>query len=270
MARRRTGGIQRLNQLFDIWLRQYDTPALSNEAEHLPLRRDMVTLLTFVRDNKVVGTQRTGNMPLKAIRQVTADFVNPPQLDMTIGDKTYKVKSETEVWPLYYLHVLAEIGYLLECAPARRWQLTAGGSAFLNNPPLIQVVYLFLVWWHQVNWLVAYPFGGMGEALPPDFNKLTRDHLLDTGGAGQPVSFEQFADGLIEKTGLVWTARDSTFARMSLHSAIERMVIQILVTFGGVTGTYIQKPLGRETIENLDTFTLTPLGEALLTAAAMM
>lgn len=31
------------------------------QAEALPLRRDMVALLTYVRDNRVTGTQSTGN-----------------------------------------------------------------------------------------------------------------------------------------------------------------------------------------------------------------
>jgi hypothetical protein len=36
-------------------------------AEELALRRDVVTLLTYLRDNKVTGTQSTGNLPLKAV-----------------------------------------------------------------------------------------------------------------------------------------------------------------------------------------------------------
>ena len=41
----------------------------------------MVTLLIYLRDNRVIGTQSTGNFPLKAIREVTAGFVDPPVLD---------------------------------------------------------------------------------------------------------------------------------------------------------------------------------------------
>ena len=32
--------------------------------------------------------------------------------------------------------------------------------------PLFQLAFLLYVWWFQVNWLVAYPFGGIGEDLP--------------------------------------------------------------------------------------------------------
>lgn len=270
MTKRNSNGNQLAGQHFEAWLRHHNTPEFAHQAEKLPLRRDMITLLTYVRDNKVVGTQSTGNMPLKAVRQVTAQFVNPPQLDTTIGEHTYRLRSEVDVWPLYYLHILAEVGNLLKTAPGRRWQLTANGKKFLSNPPLVQIVYLFGFWWNQVNWLVAYPPRGMGEELPPTFSAITLGHLQKTCPVGKSVSFEKFADELIEKTGIVWTAQDTTFARMFLHSAIERMVIEILVVFGGVECKHEDEPLGSEAISKLVTFELTQFGRALLDAVAIM
>jgi hypothetical protein len=170
---------------------------------------------------------------------------------------------------LYYLHILAEVGGLLRTAPAQRWQLTSAGKKFLDNPPLVQVVYLFITWWNKVNWLVAYPMQGMGESLPPFFNVFTLGHLQETCAVGKTVSFEKFADGLIEKTGLVWTAQDSSFARMSLHSSIERMVIEVLVTFGGAKCKYQEKPLGSGITSELETFEVTQFGRALLDAVAI-
>lgn len=177
MQRRVDNEIESAERLFDVWLQQYHNSKMIREAEALPLRRDMVTLLTHVRDNRIVGTQSTGNMPLKAVREVTARFVKPPQLDHTIGDHTYKLRSETDVWPLYFLHILAEVGGLLVIAPARRWWLTSGAESFLALDPLLQVSFLLTVWWHQVNWLVAYPFEGMGEELPSSFNVVTLAQL---------------------------------------------------------------------------------------------
>src|SRR5689334_17841986 len=108
MTRKSPNGSQLAGQYFNVWLRHYDTPEFSHQAEKLSIRRNMITLLAYVRDNKVIGTQSTGNMPLKAVREVTACFVDPPQLDTTIGERTYRLRSETEVWSLYYLHILAE------------------------------------------------------------------------------------------------------------------------------------------------------------------
>jgi len=239
------------------------------QMEELALRRDMLTLLTYVRDNKVVGTQSTGNMPLKAVREVTACFVNPPVLEETIGDHTYRLRSETDIWPLYFLHVLAEVGKLLDVAPARRWRLTRSGEEFLNAPPVIQVLVLLSIWWYQVNWLVAYSFVGMGDALPPALNTIALAHLRALP-VERAVAFEPFADELIAKAGLRWTSRDTTFHRSALHSAVEFMVINILKNFGVLKVAYREEPLGLGTISTLDTFELTPLGNVLLGALSFM
>jgi len=90
------------------------------QADALPLRRDMVALLTYVHDNRVTGTQSTGNLPLKAVREVTARFVHPPVLETTVGDRTFRVRSEYDAWPLYFLHTLADVGGLLVGGRARR------------------------------------------------------------------------------------------------------------------------------------------------------
>ena len=261
--------IESSERRFNVWLQRYHNSKKVREAEALPLRRDMVTLLTHVRDNRIVGTQSTGNMPLKAVREVTARFVKPPQLDHTIGDHTYKLRSEADVWPLYYLHILAEVGGLLIIAPARRWWLSSGADSFLALDPLLQVSFLLTVWWHQVNWLVAYPFEGMGEELPSSFNVATLAQLraLTTETA---ISFEAFADALIEKTGLTWTAPDSSAATMLLRSSIARMVIDILANFGAAKREYREEPLGKGTTSCLDAFDITPFGKALLDAVAIV
>jgi hypothetical protein len=228
----------------------------------------MVTLLTFVRDNKVVGTQSTGNMPLKAVRKVTARFVEPPQLDTTVGDHTYRLRSEANVWPLYFLHILAEVGGLLAIARARRWRLTSTGEQFLGAAPLFQVPFLLTTWWYEINWLVAYPFAGMGDALPPSFNLAILARLRSLP-VGTSIAFEEFADAVIEETGLTWTAPDSRFSAMLLRSSIERMVIAILTSFGAVEREYREEPAGKGTTFRLAAFEIMPFGKALLDAIAI-
>jgi hypothetical protein len=268
LSKRSANQNESLERRLSAWLAQYHNAEMVRQAQVLPLRRDMVTLLMFVRDTKVVGTQSTGNMPLKAVRKVTARFVRPPQLDTTIGDHTYRLRSEADVWPLYFLHCLAEVGNLLAIAPARRWRLTPVGEKFLGTAPLLQVPFLLTTWWYEVNWLVAYPFAGMGDALPPSFS-LTMLTRLRSLPIGTPTPFEEFADGLIEETGLTWTAQDSSAATMLLRGSIERMVITILADFGAVKREYREKPLGKGTISKLATFEITPFGKALLDAVAI-
>jgi hypothetical protein len=249
-------------QRLQRWLRRHHTPERLSEAQALPLRQDLVTLLEYVRDNKVVGTKTTGNMPLKAIREVTARFVDPPVLDATIGERTYKLRTEYDVWPLYFLHILVEVGGLVSVAPGRRWRVTPDAPQFLQLDPLFQLAYLLFVWWFNVNWLVAYPFEGIGEDLPEAFERVTlsRLHYLRVGAE---VPFDAFADGLIANTALAWSVPELDHARMFLRSAIKRMVVDVLEDFGGCKSTYRENPLVKS-IQDLDTFEITPLGAALL------
>jgi hypothetical protein len=256
-----------LERRLRAWLDLHSNDELVRQADALALRRDMVTLLTFVRDNKVVGTQTTGNMPLKALREVTARFVTPPALETTIGAQTFKVRSETDVWQLYFLHILAGVGALLKTGPARRWRLTPGGEAFLEADPLFQVSFLLSTWWHQVNWLVAYPYEGMGESLPPFFGVLTLGYLKFLP-VRTKVPFEEFADRVIEKAGLEWHAPKSEFAYISLRGSIARMVIFILEDFGALQLEHHEEPLGKGTTSRLVAFEITPFGQALLDVVA--
>ena len=127
-------------------------------AESLPLRRDVLALLTYLRDQRVTGTQATGNLPLKAVRAVCALFVDPPKLEGKVGDQVFPVRNETEVWPLYFRHVLAAMAGLVTGGPARRWRLTDRGEQFLAAPAAAQVWRLFATWWTRVNWLIAFPW----------------------------------------------------------------------------------------------------------------
>ncbi len=254
-----TGG--QFNALFV----QLSDAEIARQSEALPLRRDIVTLLTYVRDNKVVGAQSTGNMPLKAVREVTARFVNPPELESTVGEYTYRIRSEVDLWALHFLRIIAEVGRLITVAPGRRWRLTSKGAEFLAAEPILQVVSSLAIWWFEVNWLVAYSYEGMGDDLPPSFNRITLNHLLS-----QPILekivFKDFANELIEETGLTWTAKKISAAPMLLRGSIARMVIHIIANFGLIEREYKEEQIGKETTPMLDAFEITPFGRALLEA----
>ena len=79
MQRGASSNPRSIEQNFVAWMQQYHNAKTIAQADALPLRRDMVTLLGYVRDHKVVGTQSTGNMPRKAVREVTARFAEPPR-----------------------------------------------------------------------------------------------------------------------------------------------------------------------------------------------
>jgi hypothetical protein len=239
---------------------------IRSQAESLPLRRDVVTLLRYVRDNKVVGTQSTGNLPLKAVREVTAHFVEPPVLDVTIADRTYKLRTEADVWPLYFLHILAEVGSLVSWGRARRWRLTEDGSTFLGLRAFNQVSFLFSVWWGRVNWLVADSTARAGDELPEGFQRRTLA-VLRGYAVSETVSFTTFSDELVEKAELEWAAPDDDApSMMFVHHSIERMVIDVMENFGVVDPKYRYREElpGFGTLSRLDSFQITTFGHVLL------
>jgi hypothetical protein len=253
---------------FQRWLAKHHTPGMVCQAEELTLRRDMVTLLQYVLENKAVGTQSTGNMPLKAVREVTAQFVNPPKLDSSIGDRVYRLRSEADVWPLHFLRILAEVGELVQIAPARRWQVTLEGKRFLSMDSLLQVSFLLTVWWYQVNWLIVYPYEGMGETLPRGFEQTALEYLLALP-VGERIEFEECADEIIEATGLTWRVEIDNTHRL-LQGSIKRMIVDQIASFGGVEREFREKPLGKGAISELVAFEITALGRVLLEGVAVL
>jgi len=234
-------------------------------AEELPLRRDVVYLLTYLRDNRVTGTQSTGNLPLKAISEICAKFVNPPQLVIVIGKYVHHLRSEFEVWPLYFRHVLVSVGGLVTGGPGRRWKLTPLGERFLAAPPTLQVWLLLATWWIQTNWAIASPFDLRDGPSSLEFTRSALKHLLDIP-AGEQASFAQFADLMIEDSRMVWPTENQDNAQSFLRSIIRGTVIDPLVEFGILQTEYETQTRHGEEFHELSSFRITPFGKGLLEA----
>ena len=234
-------------------------------AEDLSLRRDMVTLLTYLRDNRVAGTPATGNLPLKAVREICARFVDPPMLEEVIGDRVFRVRSESEVWPLFFVHVLATVAGLITGGSGRRSRLTTLAGRFLAAPAPLQVWLMFATWWTQVNWAIASPHDLGPGYLTAGFTQIVLQRLL-AEPAGEMVSFEPFADRLIEDARWVWPIQDQDSARVILHGIVERVVIDPLRALGILTAEYQpHRTLGPRYPE-LSALRITALGHGLLEA----
>lgn len=232
-------------------------------VESLALRRDMVTVLSYLNKNRVVGTQSTGNLPLKAVREICAQFVHPPALEEKIGDKIYKIRSEDDVYLLYYLHTLASMGGFVMGGQARVWKLTTEGYEFLNVPASIQLGFMFALWWHQTDWRIAFPFSGLDRGLPKGFDTISLKSLLELP-VGRSISYEPFADKLIKETRFAWPSVDQTFAQSTLRSAVARMVIYPLSHFGILEYELKEKTSDGYKSKYLAQIRLTPFGKGLL------
>ncbi len=232
-------------------------------ADELPLRLDVITLLTYLRDNRIIGTQSTGNLPLKAVNEICAQFVNPPELEVIIGDYVYRIRTETDVWPLLFRHVLVSVGGLVIGGLGRRWKLTPLGERFLAETAPRQVWLLLATWWLQTNWAIASPYDFEDGSMSAGFSRLALEHLLNLS-MGESVSFEFFADRMIEDSRIVWPIQDQERVRLILSSVIERLVINPLVDFGILHPKYEpHKTLGAE-FRELATFRITQFGRGLL------
>jgi hypothetical protein len=236
------------NEALARWLKQLDNDQAA-WAEKLVLRRDMITLLEYLQVNRVSGTSTRGNFPLKTVREITAKFVNPPKLDQTIENYTFKMHSEEEVWPLYQLHVLGVAGGLLEGGQSKKWRVTQAGEGFLDAAAPIQAWALFSTWWMAVNWLIAFPLGAQGNYLPDGFKDQCRQALLKLP-AGERIEFELFANQLIKTARLTWPNADPDRAQEFSSHFVERTLIDPLTDFELIVPEIQTKdrPYGRKTL----------------------
>ena len=232
-------------------------------VESSALRRDMMTFLSYLNKNRVVGTQSTGNLPLKAVREICAQFVNPPALEEKIGDKVYKVRSEDDVYPLYYLHTLASMGGFVMGGQARIWKLTEEGYQFLNAPASIQLGFMLALWWYQTDWRIAFPVSGLDRGLPKGFGTISLKRLLELP-VGKSISYEPFADQLIQETHFTWSSLDQDASKGIRRSAIARLVIYPLASFSIMEYEYKEKTSDGYKSKYLAEIRLTPFGKGLL------
>jgi hypothetical protein len=230
-------------------------------AKELALRQDAVTFLTYVYENKVTGTQATGNLPLKAVEEIAARFVNPPELETNIGDTIFRFRNEQEVWPIYFVHVLAHSAGLISGGKSRRWRLAPPGEQFLALPAVDQVWLLFTAWWYRVNWLIATSYDIFGGALPEAFSKIVATVLRELP-IGEPILFETFADRIIQEVGWSWEKKEYDNTLTILRVTIEHCVIDPLKDFGFFSTQYEKNPTTG--FQKLISFSMTSFGHALI------
>ena len=94
-------------------------------------------------------------------------------MEHEIGGHAYRFRSEEEVWPVYFVHVLA----------------------------------LLRTWWYQANWLIAVPFDIFGEDLSSEFHRVGLS-ILRQIPVGKAVEPGPFVARLIKETGLTWKGPD--------------------------------------------------------------
>lgn len=233
-----------------------------NLAQALPLRRDVVSLLTYLKEHKITGTQSTGNLPRKVVQEVAVKFVNPPVLKFKYGETTIEFKNEGDVWSIYFIHLLAYWADLIDGGRGQRWKLTPKGEKFLTSPVVEQFYTLFTGWWFRGDWLVTPMYIQVLDELPIGFSKNVLSLLMETPSS-QSVKFTDFANRIIELVGWRWSPQDSDSILLDLHSTIESIVILPLEAFC-VLSTERSKPKRRYANPELKSIRLADIGRKLL------
>jgi hypothetical protein len=244
------------------WMNNLGVELLGN-FEALYLRRDMVTFLNYLSENLAVGTQSTGNLPLKAVSAICERFVDPPELEQTIGGHTFNVRSEDEVWELLFVHTLAFHSGLVDGVPGRKWRTTPEGILFPQLAPPIQVLILFVHWIITCDWTIAYPVSGLADGLPDEFKSAALNTLLALS-EGKNVPFQTFADQVISESELEWYSQDQSFVQMIKRTVIERVVVEPMTRFGILECEYQADESNGNRYKQLNTIQLTSIGKAIM------
>jgi hypothetical protein len=195
------------------WTREISSK-YAEVAKSLPIRRDLVTLLNYLKTNRVKGTNATGNFPRKDIRAITAMFVNPPELDLKLGDRVFEMRSEDEVPELMFVHILANTAGLIYGGESLQWTVTELGEDFLRRDPIFQTWYLTAYWFDHINWYYLYPYDDFDSVLDlRKFEALIYDVFLNIP-LSEKVTVQYLIDKINEKSPL-WITYSS--ARDDFH-----------------------------------------------------
>ena len=230
--------------------------------QDLALRRDIVEMLTYIQNNKVVGTATTGNFPLKTVEEMGKLFVDP--IEMWFPDGERRFLSEQEIDILYFYHVLANTGQLLTGGKGRKWRLTELGRRFLEESPAWQYWHLFVTFWTRTNWL-SVTYVNVPEAEITNPFKLYFLFLCQKLSPTFGVTFERFVENLARNTNIAWP---SLFLSDEKEHLVERVCINPFISFGVFQADYEVREYKYSSRYHLNRITITKLGASVVKAFA--
>jgi hypothetical protein len=235
-----------------------DLKKLSN----LQVCEDINTLLNYIQKNNPTGTSSKGNFPQKAVKEIAALLADPPQLEIDLGKRSYTLKNEYEVWPVFFLHLLAFNAYLIDGGKSKRWNLTELGEEYQKSPILIQYFLLFTNWWFHGDWRIIHGECWVIETLPPSFQRLIH-YLLISAEPGRRVHFDDFCHIIKRDLGYDWDSDFDDRYMWRFSFDVERMIIRPLESFGVIKTDRKSSKLSEIHLP-FSTFQLTSLGRKIL------
>lgn len=195
-------------------------------AEYLPLRKNLVAMLKYLQENKVVGTKATGNFPRKHIRAMAEGFVQPFPVDIELyGEVVFKFVTEDEIPEMVFLHVFSNLAGLIFGGENYRWRVTELGEQFLEVDPVAQVWYLTEFWMTQVNWFYQYYWEVDESLYSRDFVSVTFQ-IFRSYEPGQTIPLSKLIHDF-DKVMPGWVVSQS---RENSPKEKERFLVDVIIT----------------------------------------
>jgi hypothetical protein len=200
-------------------------------------------------------------LPRKAVVDITARLAKPFP-----SNAEYPIKTEDDVWPVYFAHMLANGAALINGGPGHLWRITRAGEIFLETPAVGQIWVLFITWWYRINWLAACHADISGDFYYEQFRNAVSSSLKKTH-FGQVMPFEGFANNLVEESSWTWEDGKTEDKMRQTLAAIDDMVVEPLENLGILKAVRVDDPNFRSIgYRKIQSIALTEFGETLIQA----
>jgi hypothetical protein len=195
------------------------------------LRIDMLALLNYIGDRELKLTQ-AGNLTLKDVRAINELLVKPEKLDYELYGVMKKLRTEEEVYRIWFLRTLSQMGSLTKIR-RNKISLTKTAKEFLKKDPYDQLLQLFTVWLTKDHWgrELYWP-----EVVEPIMNKAYQvAYYLSKMPVGMTVEYDIFEQGLLSSLRLGFATDDIEHAKLFSYIAIAQAILEPLELFGVVS-----------------------------------
>jgi hypothetical protein len=232
------------------------------EVKSLPMLGTMIAMLSYIRENKVTGTKSRGNFPRKAVlgmierSPLSIEMLN--MIDMAPGN----FRTEEDILPVYYVHVLAAVAGWIVGGADKRWQLTRAGEAFLNADPRLQLGLMFITWWYHMDWTITAPIDLSELGIAGEFRSITYRSLISIP-VNEEVSSHEFLEPFLKISSL-FGGFDGKEIEEILSSLLATIVLVPLHGFGIIQINMDVIQTDSIEIPKIKGVKLTPLGKEYL------
>ncbi|MCX6055589.1 MAG: plasmid pRiA4b ORF-3 family protein [Chloroflexi bacterium] len=243
------------------WMDQ-NGPEDRESMHQLPLRRDAVSLVTYIKEHKVKGTNSTGNLSQKAVQDIAALLVTPPVMKYEFQTLTIEYKNEDDIQSIYDIHLFVYLADLIDGCRGRLWTTTDKGEKFLISSSEEQLFILFTAWWFKGNWSDFRVRGQVKDGFEIRFLDIALNALLELS-CEIPVNYSIFVKRILELSGVTLRAQDMESGFSQLENQFGMDIIDPLESFA-VLSTERKEKRHQFDFAKIETVRLTEMGKKIL------